>query len=90
MERISRYLDKKKVILKERNDKSLINIINGLLNTSGGIILLGINPETKEVVGINDLNVIKNINEIINNELNPNPKEFIDISILSEEEKNSY
>lgn len=87
MERINRYLNKKKVILKEKYDKSLINIIDGLLNSKGGVVILGINPETKEVVGINDLNIIKTINEIINNDLEPSPKEFININILSENEK---
>lgn len=87
MERINRYLNKKKVILKEKYDKSLINIIDGLLNSKGGVVILGINPESKEVVGINDLNVIKTINEIINNNLEPSPKEFININILSENEK---
>ena len=87
MERISKYLYKKKVILKEKYDKSLINIIDGLLNSKGGVVILGINPETKEVIGINDLNIIKTINEIINNDLEPSPKEFININILSENEK---
>ena len=87
MERINRYLNKKKVNKKEKYDKSLINIIDGLLNSKGGVVILGINPETKEVVGINDLNIIKIINEIINNDLEPSPKEFININILSENEK---
>ena len=87
MERISKYLYKKKVILKEKYDKSLINIIDGLLNSKGGVVILGINPESKEVVGINDLNIIKTINAIINNDLEPSPKEFININILSENEK---
>ena len=87
MERINRYLNKKKVILKEKYDKSLINIIDGLLNSKGGVVILGINPESKEVIGINDLNIIKTINEIINNDLEPSPKEFININILSENEK---
>ncbi len=87
MEKINRYFGKKKVILKEKYDKSLITLINGLLNSKGGIILIGINPLSKEVVGIKDLNIIKLINEIIINELNPSPKEFINVNILSEDEK---
>ncbi len=87
MEKINRYFGKKKVILKEKYDKSLITLINGLLNSKGGIILIGVNPLSKEVVGIKDLNIIKSINEIIINELNPSPKEFININILSENEK---